>query len=426
MSECNIILPSKKRKKDIFDEEFIRKLEYWSLAFKRLYGGELSAARRSKEVGSGIEFSDRREYMAGDDFRYVDWKALGRMDRAFVRLFVEEKDLKVNLLIDSSASMDVGDPPKIETALKLGAVLSYMVLFNLDRVALTIFSEGVEDYTPPARGKARIRKILDTLREIEPGGKTDLKKLATGVAGRDSKAGLIIIISDLMVGDGFDECISRLMYGGSEVSAIRVLAPEDEKPWLIQDHAGRWLGPFAIGDLVCLPMFSLMMKLKNLHEMVEAPAREFPQVRLALRRLARKQPVNPSQENRCPRCRVPLGERFYEGVAIKACPKCAGKLVAIGAMERLLARREVAFSEALLTKAEAFRQKFLLNPIKTKKINGAVSEKLTCPHCGYKMVPKPYSYQYFVPVDKCLSCYKIWFDADELEILQILIEHSGH
>ena len=226
-------MPSKKRKKEIFDEEFIRKLEYWSLAFKRLYGGELSAARRSKEVGSGIEFSDRREYMAGDDFRYVDWKALGRMDRAFVRLFVEEKDLKVNLLIDASASMDVGDPPKIETALKLGAVLSYMVLFNLDRVALTIFSEGVEDYTPPARGKARIRKILDTLREIEPGGKTDFKKLATGVAGRDSKAGLIIIISDLMVGDGFDECISRLMYGGSEVSVIRVLAPEDEKPPLM-------------------------------------------------------------------------------------------------------------------------------------------------------------------------------------------------
>jgi hypothetical protein len=95
-------------------------------------------------------------------------------------------------------------------------------------------------------------------------------------------------------------------------------------------------------------------------------------------------------------------------------------------MERILARREVTFSEDLLKKAEAFKQKFLLNPIKTKKINDAESERLTCPHCGYKMVPRPYSYQYFVPVDKCLSCYKIWFDADELEILQILIEASGH
>lgn len=221
---------ARKKKKDIFDEEFIRKLEYWSLLFRRLYGGELSAARRSKEVGSGIEFSDRREYLPGDDFRYVDWKALGRMDRAFVRLFVEEKDLKVNIVIDSSASMSVGSPPKIETAVKLGAVLAYMVLFNLDRVALTLFSEGMEDYIPPARGKARIRKILDRLRDIETRGRTDLKMLAAGVTQRDTKAGLVIIISDLMVARGFDESISRLMYQGSEVSVIRVLADEDRDP----------------------------------------------------------------------------------------------------------------------------------------------------------------------------------------------------
>jgi uncharacterized protein (DUF58 family) len=224
---------SRRKKKDIFDEEFIRKLEYWSLLFKRLYGGELSAARRSKEVGSGIEFSDRREYLPGDDFRYVDWKALGRMDRAFVRLFVEEKDLKVNVIIDSSASMDVGDPPKIESAVKLGAVLAYMVLFNLDRVALTLFSEGVRDYIPPARGKARIRKILDKLRGLEAGGKTDLKTLASAVAARDAKPGLVIMISDLMVVEGFDESISRLIYNGSEVCVIRVLAEEDRNPRLL-------------------------------------------------------------------------------------------------------------------------------------------------------------------------------------------------
>jgi uncharacterized protein (DUF58 family) len=221
---------ARKKKKDIFDEEFIRKLEYWSLLFRRLYGGELSAARRSKEVGSGIEFSDRREYLPGDDFRYVDWKALGRMDRAFVRLFVEEKDLKVNIVIDSSASMGVGRPPKIETAVKLGAVLAYMVLFNLDRVALTLFSEGMEGYIPPARGKARIRKILDRLRDIEVRGRTDLRMLAAGMTQRDTKAGLVIILSDLMVDQGFDESVSRLMYQGSEVSVIRVLADEDRDP----------------------------------------------------------------------------------------------------------------------------------------------------------------------------------------------------
>ena len=228
-------MKKEEKKKAIFDEEFIRKLEYWSLVFKRLYGGELSAARRSKEVGAGIEFSDRREYHAGDDYRYIDWKALGRFDRALVRLFLEEKDLKVSVLIDSSASMGVGSPPKLVTAVKLGAVLAYMVLFNLDRVSLTIFSGGVDEFVPPARGKARIRKILDVLQRLEPKGVTDLKVLSHEVAARSAKSGLVIVVSDLMVAGGFDECVSRLIYGGSEVNVIRVIAEEDLNPFLRGD-----------------------------------------------------------------------------------------------------------------------------------------------------------------------------------------------
>ena len=224
---------ARKNKRKVFDEEFIRKLEYWSLVFKRLYSGELAASKRSKEVGSGIEFSDRREYIPGDDYRYVDWKALGRLDRTFVRLFVEEKDLKVNIIVDSSGSMEIGSPPKIETAMKLGAVLAYMVLVNLDRVSLTVFSEGVGEFVPPARGRARIRKILDILGDIDTGGTTDLTKLAGGITARDRKSGLSIIISDLLVPGGFDECVSKLIYHGSEVSVIRVLADEDRSPSML-------------------------------------------------------------------------------------------------------------------------------------------------------------------------------------------------
>ncbi len=198
--------------------------------------------------------------------------------------------------------------------------------------------------------------------------------------------------------------------------------PDDEKIWLVRDHSGKWQGPYPMGELLCLPFFSSLISVKNLHEQVEAPAREFPQIRIALHRLARKQPIRPSDENKCPRCHVPLAESFYEGVAVNVCPKCSGKLVEIRTMERILARREVTFSDELMKKAGDFKQKFLLNPVKTQKINDAESGRLTCPHCGYKMLPRPYSYQYFVPVDKCLSCYKIWFDSDELEILQILIE----
>lgn len=91
-------------------------------------------------------------------------------------------------------------------------------------------------------------------------------------------------------------------------------------------------------------------------------------------------------------------------------------------MNRILAQKEMSFSEHLIKKAHEFKQNFMLNPIRIKKINPEKSPNVFCPNCGARMLPRPYSYHYIIPVDKCFSCYKIWFDSDELEILQILIE----
>ena len=76
-----------------------------------------------------------------------------------------------------------------------------------------------------------------------------------------------------------------------------------------------------------------------------------------------------------------------------------------------------------MEKAREFKDKFMWNPLRTKKINMELSPEISCPACGSKMLSQPYTYQYIVPVDKCLTCYKTWFDSDELEILQILIEN---
>jgi len=164
---------------------------------------------------------------------------------------------------------------------------------------------------------------------------------------------------------------------------------------------------------------------KNAQEGVEAQAGEFPQIRAGLRNLGKKKPVDLSKQNHCPRCNVPLLDTFYEGLAIQTCPRCGGKLVDSSSMDRILLRREFDFSEALLAKARDFKARFLLNPVKKQKIKEKDAQTLPCPNCGYRMMPRPYSYQFFIPVDKCLSCYKIWFDADELEILQILIEKKA-
>jgi heat shock protein HtpX len=218
--------------------------------------------------------------------------------------------------------------------------------------------------------------------------------------------------------------------GGPEAPASPVegcgLEPVDSRIWLLATNLPqRWEGPFIMDELLCHPRFSLLMKVKNIQEKIEAAAREFPQVRVAIHNLAGHKPLDPSRRNLCPRCRVPLAETFYEGVAVRVCPRCTGKLVEMSAIDRIIARREVKFSDDLMAKARAFEERVRLNPLKKQKINDSVSERLTCPNCGYRMVPRPYNYQYFIPVDKCLSCSRIWFDSDELEILQILIEEHG-
>jgi Zn-finger nucleic acid-binding protein len=199
-------------------------------------------------------------------------------------------------------------------------------------------------------------------------------------------------------------------------------AAEVQRAWKMKGLDGRWKGPFSLEELLFLPGFSVLRKISHVQEGVEARAREFPQIRRALENLRKKKPVVAAEHNRCPRCRVPLVDTFYEGVAVKACPRCGGKLVDASSMDRIILRREVAFSEALLAKARAFREEFLLNPVKKQRSKEKEVRGISCPACGYRMLARPYSYQYFIPVDKCLSCSKIWFDADELEILQVLIE----
>ncbi len=126
----------------------------------------------------------------------------------------------------------------------------------------------------------------------------------------------------------------------------------------------------------------------------------------------------------CPRCRVPLADSLYEGVPVRVCRQCLGKLVDQDVMERILARTEISFSPALIRKAINLNLNLKRNPLKSQMRLDRTSEPAACPTCGYRLASRPYNYQYFIPVEKCLSCERIWFDADELEILQILVEQA--
>jgi Zn-finger nucleic acid-binding protein len=202
------------------------------------------------------------------------------------------------------------------------------------------------------------------------------------------------------------------------------VVPLEGKVWSIRDPQGDWQGPYALNELLFIRFFTPMIGIKNLQEGVEAQAGEFAQIRGALRKLGKKKPLDSNKQNRCPRCHVILREDYYEGTPIKICPQCSGKLVDSSFKWRILSRREVAFSKNLIKKACDFKEQFLDNPVYIRKIREQKSKKITCPHCGSRMLFRPFSYQYVIPVDKCFYCYKIWFDADELEILQILTEKS--
>jgi heat shock protein HtpX len=211
---------------------------------------------------------------------------------------------------------------------------------------------------------------------------------------------------------------------GSAAAEEDKVIPMEGKVWSIRDPQGNWKGPYALSKLLFIRFFTPMIRIKNLQEGIEAQAREFPQIRDSLRRLGKKKPLVSSMKNRCPRCHIILREGYYEGTPVKICPQCSGKLVDSSFKWRILSRREVTFSESLIKKANDFKEQFLDNPFYIRKIREQKSKKIICPHCGSRMLPRPFSYQYVIPVDKCFYCYKIWFDADELEILQILTEKS--
>ena len=128
--------------KNIFDRDFMKKLEYLAIVARRLYRVKVKPRRR-KIVGTGLEFADRRKYEYGDDFRYIDWNFYARMERLFVRLFEEEQEMPVYFLLDSSRSMQVGSPPKIDYARRATAALAFLGLSNLDRISIWSFSNSL-------------------------------------------------------------------------------------------------------------------------------------------------------------------------------------------------------------------------------------------------------------------------------------------
>jgi uncharacterized protein (DUF58 family) len=236
-----------------FDERFLRKLESLVIAIRRLSAGQLRGTRRSRRVGAGIEFADHRDYAAGDDLRYIDWNLYGRLERLALRVYEEDEDLSIDVLVDASGSMATGG--KLDLGLQVGAALGYVGLANLDRVAVTALGDGAPPPLPPARGKARILPILRQLDEVRAAGKTALAAGARALLARrrGRHRGLVILISDFYDPAGYRPALDLLRHHKLEVAAIQVSAPEELEPRLFGDVRLRDVETGEVRDLTISP-----------------------------------------------------------------------------------------------------------------------------------------------------------------------------
>ena len=179
-----------------FENDFLRKLEYLHVVSKRALAGQNRADRLSPKRGRGLEFADHRPYAAGDDYRHIDWKAYQRLNRLLLRLFDEERDLSIYLMVDVSRSMV--EPAKFDMARRIAAALCYVGLAHLDRLTIIPFGSDLGRESSPGRGKGRIFRVFETLEQLEASGPTDLRAACKAFASRPRQLGLVVIISDFL------------------------------------------------------------------------------------------------------------------------------------------------------------------------------------------------------------------------------------
>ena len=153
---------------ELLSPDFLAQLERLALLSRRAFRGRVKGERRSPRKGISVEFSDYRPYGIGDDLRYVDWNIYGRLDRLYVKLFVDEEDLCLNILLDASASMAFGSPSKLAYGTRLAAGLGFVGLVNLERVGVAVVRERLAEGVGPARGRSQILPLMDFLSRVRP------------------------------------------------------------------------------------------------------------------------------------------------------------------------------------------------------------------------------------------------------------------
>lgn len=224
---------------ELLEPELIAKISRLDFTSKKIFAGKLKGERRSKKRGESVEFADHRPYVSGDDLRHIDWNIFGRLDRLFLKLFLEEEDLSLHLVIDASESMDTGDPSKFLFMQKLAMAFGYIGLINLNRVAVTaIGTVQTQDGAVPGlvssirdlRGRRRTQDLSRFLCTLEPAGGADFREAAKRIALTRRGKGVMIVMSDFLFKEGYEDGLRMLVGRGYDLFALQILSPQEVNP----------------------------------------------------------------------------------------------------------------------------------------------------------------------------------------------------
>src|SRR5437660_7186144 len=231
--------------------ELLRRLEQFQLLAARRAKSSAKGERRSRARGQSVEFADYRNYVHGDDFRYLDWNLYGRLEKLFLKLYEEERELPVRIFLDSSESMTFGEPRKFDFARQVAAAIGYVALSGFDRVSVIPFPDLVngENADPLARnremaargalrsvrGKKSAIPYFRNLTALTAGGSANLNEALRRGALEARQAGVAVVLSDFLDPAGYESGLTALVGRGFQVDIVQILSPEELSPTTFGD-----------------------------------------------------------------------------------------------------------------------------------------------------------------------------------------------
>lgn len=222
---------------NLLPPELLARLEQLQFASVKRSKSAARGERSSKARGQSVEFADYRNYVAGDDFRRIDWNLYSRLDRLYLRLYEEERELPISIFLDASESMKFGAPSKFETGRRIAAACAYVGLAGFDRVSIVPFppKAGGGLAMKNVRGKKSARLLFTRLTELLPQGDADFNAAMRRQAVEARVPGVAFVISDFLDLNGCHEGLKSLQGRGFRVHAVHILAPEELNPQVSGD-----------------------------------------------------------------------------------------------------------------------------------------------------------------------------------------------